>query len=132
MQRKNRTKFVFFRQIFGFGLSGVLGFTVEYILILGGLKLGLGPIIPRILSLPLAILVTFMVNRFISFAQYGPINLKEVFVYYLGMIVGAGTSFLIYTLCIFFHFSILISLVIATCIASGMNFFFSRYLFLKS
>ena len=129
--RINKTKFVLIRQIFGFGFAGVMGFAVEYILISGGLALGLGAITPRVVSLPLAILVTFLINRFFSFAHYAPISLKEVMSYYLGMLGGAAASFLIYTICILSQFSALVSLVIATCIAAGMNFFFSRYLFLK-
>lgn len=129
---KKKKKIFLIRQIIGFGFSGVFGFTVEYIIISVGITLGLGPIIPRCVSLPLAIFVTFIINKFISFAHYMPISFKEVMIYYLAMFAGAGASFFIYTICILSQFSALISLMIATCLAAGINFLFSRYLFLKT
>lgn len=123
--------FSLFRQIAGFGLAGIIGFFIEYSIISVAVMNGYGAVVPRVFSQPLAILVTFFINRYISFDNRSTIALKEIGAYYLGMWTGATASFLFYTLMVFYELSHTKSLIMATLVGAILNFLFSRSLFMK-
>ena len=119
------------RMIIGFCFAGVLGFLVEICLIKSGMFLGLGAIIPRFVSLPVAIVTTFFTNRFISFSNYSPVTVSEILAYFLAMLIGASFSFILYSSLIIMAVGVELSLVIATICTAIANFVMSRRLFLQ-
>ena len=123
--------FSIFRQVSGFGLAGIAGFSVEYSIISISVINGYGPVAPRFISQPLAILVTFFINRYFTFGNSTPLAAKEVGAYYLGMWASAAMSFVIYAILIFYNLTHTKSLIFATFVGAVLNFSFSRFLFLK-
>ena len=119
------------RMIIGFCFAGVLGFLVEICLIKSGMFLGLGAIIPRFVSLPVAIVATFFTNRFISFSNYSPVTVSEILAYFLAMLIGASFSFILYSSLIIMAVGVELSLVIATICTAIANFVMSRRLLLQ-
>jgi putative flippase GtrA len=117
--------------IIGFCFAGVLGFLVEICLIKSGMFLGLGAIIPRFVSMPVAIVTTFFTNRFISFSNYSPVTVSEILAYFLAMLIGASFSFILYSSLIIMAVGVELSLVIATICTAIANFVMSRRLLLQ-
>ena len=116
------------RMIFGFCFAGILGFVAEFSLIQLGIYLGFGAIIPRFISLPTAILITFFVNRLIAFSNFMPITGQEIVSYYAAMMFGATFSLVLYSLLIFINSSVEFCLVVATTCTALLNFMMSRKL----
>ena len=114
--------------IFGFCFAGILGFVAEFSLIQLGIYLGFGAIIPRFISLPTAILITFFVNRLIAFSNFMPITGQEIVSYYAAMMFGATFSLGLYSVLIFMDISVEICLVLTTICTALLNFLMSRKL----
>ena len=55
------------KQMIWFCAAGILGFLVELSIVQVGISMSFGPIWPRFVSLPMAIWVTFLVNKNLSF-----------------------------------------------------------------
>ena len=117
------------RQVIGFGIAGVMGFAVEYFTIKTAIAAGFGAITPRFISLPLAILTTYFINRYLSFAIFIRPDFKEIGMYFLGMLGGAAMNLFIYSVLVLFGQSPFFALVFATLIVAWLNFLFSRFLF---
>ena len=113
---------------FGFLFAGIVGFIAEFSIIQIGIFLGFGPILPRFISLPMAILITFLVNRFIAFSNFTPITGREIISYYIAMVFGAAFSLGLYSVMIFINFSVEFCLVVATICTALLNFIMSRKL----
>ena len=116
------------RMIIGFCFAGILGFLIEFSLIQIGIYLGFGAIIPRFFSLPAAILITFLVNRFVTFSNFTPIAGREIISYYLAMLFGAAFSLGLYSVLILINIRVEICLVVATICTALLNFVMSRKL----
>lgn len=114
--------------IFGFCFAGILGFIAEFSLIQLGLYLDFGAIIPRFISLPTAILITFLANRFIAFSNFTPITGREIIAYYITMLFGAAFSLGLYSVMVLMNVSVTICLVVATICTALLNFVMSRKL----
>ena len=116
------------RMFFGFLFAGIVGFIAEFSLIQMGIFLGFGPILPRFISLPIAILITFLVNRFIAFSNFTPITAREIISYYIAMVFGAAFSLVLYSVLLFTNSSVEFCLVVATTCTALLNFMMSRKL----
>ena len=116
------------RMIFGFCFAGILGFIVEFSLIQIGVYLAFGAIIPRFISLPTAILITFLANRFIAFSNFTPITRREIISYYITMLFGAAFSLGLYSVLVFMNVGVTICLIVATICTAVLNFVMSRKL----
>ena len=116
------------RMIFGFCFAGILGFIAEFSLIQIGLYLDFGAIIPRFISLPTAILITFLANRFIAFSNFTSITGREIIAYYITMLFGAAFSLGLYSVMVLMNVSVTICLVVATICTALLNFVMSRKL----
>lgn len=108
-----------------------MGFAVEYLTITFAITAGFGTILPRVFSLPLAILTTFFINRYLSFGDFTRLNIKEIGVYFTGMLGSAGLSFCVYSGLVLYVLNPGVALVISTVLNASVNFLFSRSLFLK-
>ena len=93
--------------------------------------MGLGAIMPRLVSLPAAIVATFLTNRFISFSNNSPVKGAEIIAYFLAMLVGATFSFILYSSLIIMAVSVDLSLAIATICTAMLNFVMSRKLLMQ-
>ena len=116
-------------QILLFLIVGSLGFIIEVLIIKIGLYFSFGPFISRSVSLPVAIVFTFWMNRSFSFAVKSQPELGEFGQYLLCMTVGAGLNFGIYSLLIQVGFEPLGSLMIAVPCSATFNFTASRIIF---
>lgn len=80
-----------------FGMVGVAGFVVDggllQLLVAGGLA---GPIVARLVSFPTAVLVTWYLNRRITFGDGGPL-LRSLLRYVLVSAVGTTLNFVVYS-----------------------------------
>lgn len=116
------------RMVFGFCFAGILGFIAEFSLIQIGIYLEFGAIIPRFISLPTAILITFLANRSITFSNCTPITGREIISYYITMLLGAAFSLGLYSVLVFMNVSVKTCLVVATICTGLFNFVMSRKL----
>jgi putative flippase GtrA len=86
-----------FNRFLRFSVVGTLGFVVDagvlQILISFG---GLGPILARAISIPTAVLATWLLNRTFTFRSDGP-ALASLVRYIAVSIAGAAVNFAVYT-----------------------------------
>ncbi len=92
------------RQFFKFGLIGVVGFAVDWLMLQVGLSwLGLKPVAAGFFSFPFAVTATWIGNRHFTFREtpkQSPLKqfIKFVIVCAVGLVFNRGT----YTLCVTF------------------------------
>ena len=90
------------KQALWFCVAGVLGFLVEVSILQVGISMSLGPIWPRLLSLPTAIWATYLVNKNLSFKTKAKGDNQYFLSYFFGMLFGAAVNFGIYIAAIIF------------------------------
>jgi putative flippase GtrA len=113
-------------EICGFCMAGVFGFLIDYGILFAGISIGLGPFMPRFISVPVAIMGTFLLNRFVTFRNFSIVRPREIVSYYLAMWLGVIVNLLTYSILVWLHINHLASLVTATFFAAVLNFFSSR------
>ena len=116
-----------------FMVVGVIAFLFEYATIAIGVSyLGIGPIYPRILSLPAAITMTWLLNRRFVFNSEKAPTFLEYFVYSSGMLAGASVNFGCYTLIAltsdFMYQHPFLNLVISTAVSAMFNYCFANFI----
>lgn len=88
--------------VWRFALAGAFGFVVEFIVV--GLLAGNGwpPLFARAVSFPLASLLTWLINRQLTFRDVRALDMsgavREYSRYFSGQLAGALTNVLVYTL----------------------------------
>jgi putative flippase GtrA len=116
-----------------FCLIGSIGFAIEYAIIwFCSTMLGSGTISPRLLSFPIAVFVTWKLNRLFTFRQKSPASLKEFAKYIHSNIISQSTNVVLYCLLSLpaFALPLISSLGVSTLIATFINFLLlSRYAF---
>ena len=117
-------------QIFFFLIVGLLGFFIEVAIIKIGLYLSFGPLVSRVVSLPVAIIFTFWMNRVFSFAVKSQPEFAEFGKYFVCMIAGACLNFGIYSFLVQDGFEPVRSLMVAVVCSASFNFTASRIIFL--
>ena len=120
------------RQFIWFSVAGVLGFLVEVGIIQVGISMSFGPILPRVISLPTAIWITFLVNKNLSFRTEAQNNRNHFFTYFICMLLGAALNFGLYTTAILFGMTPVACLAMAAAVTAIFNFLISRIIFLRS
>ncbi len=107
-----------------FLVVGTVGFIVDAGVLKGILILGGDPILARAISLPIALCVTFVFNKFFAFENETKGNIAKQFAQYIGVsLVGITVNFSVYSgLTYFLQIQPLISLTIASLVALGVNF----------
>ena len=121
------------RQIFGFLAAGISGFILEYVIIsYFVLNFEVNAIAPRFLSFPLAVILTWYMNRRFSFDKQTPPNLAELNRFVRSTALAQATNFLSYSLLLIFmpFLSALVALLIASVISINVSFFlYLKYVF---
>lgn len=117
-----------------FLIVGTVGFIVDAGVLKGILIMGGDPILARAISLPIALCVTFVFNKFFAFENETKDNITKQFAQYIGVsFVGITVNFTVYSgLTYFFEILPLISLTIASIVAMGVNFLGYNQIFKKS
>ena len=121
------------RQIFGFLIAGISGFLLEYAIIYYlVLIFEVNAIAPRFLSFPLAVLLTWYINRRLTFNKQTPPNLPELIRFIKSTALAQAANFLSYSIILInvTYVSPLIALLIASIISINVSFFlYLKYVF---
>ena len=121
------------RQIFGFLIAGISGFLLEYAIIyFFVLNFEVNAIAPRFLSFPLAVLLTWYINRRLTFNKQTPANLSELIRFIKSTALAQAANFLSYSIILInvTYISALIALLIASIISINISFFlYLKYVF---
>jgi len=117
------------KQLIWFCVAGVLGFLIELSILQVGISMSVGPIWPRLLSLPMAIWATFLVNKNLSFKTEAKRDNHYFFSYFIGMLLGAALNFGVYTVAVISGSTPALSLAIAVATTAIFNFATSRFIF---
>ena len=116
-----------------FIIAGIAGFVVEYTLIyVGDTLLQLGPRQPRIVSFPLAVVVTWSINRFVGFQVTTPATFGEFAEYSAGMIGGGLINISVYLVLTYMAIHPLLALVVATATALVWNLLWMKRVFTRA
>ena len=118
-------------QIMRFGVVGTLGFVVDGGMLWGLLAVGLNPYTARALSFPVAVVVTWALNRVWTFASAEKAGKRRQFNRYLAVqLVGAGANYGVYTSIIRIFGAagqtVFIALVIGSFVGMFLNFWGAR------
>lgn len=118
-------------QLVKFGIVGGIGFFVEaFIIYLFNLFSDLNLIIIRFISFPIALLVTWILNRNLTFTSTKNI-ISEFLKYSTTQILGIFINIFFYSICIlsadFFNDFPIMALAVGSGIAMFFNFFVSRF-----
>lgn len=119
-------------QIIRFGAVGGVGFVVDGSLLAVLVGSGVDPYLARALSFPVAVVVTWLLNRNWTFRDSRDASRKGQFRRYLGVqIVGSLTNYLIYSIFITFFGTAAIMVfwgfAIGSAVGSALNFAGARY-----
>ena len=115
------------RQIFGFLIAGISGFLLEYAIIYYFvLNFEVNAIAPRFLSFPLAVLLTWYINRRLTFNKQIPPNLSELIRFVQSTALAQAANFLSYSIILInVPYISALSRFIASIISINVSFFFT-------
>ncbi len=118
-------------QLFGFALAGGLGFVTDAGGLMLGLALGLGPAPARVPAFLAAVVVTWAVNRHLTFRTTAPPSLREFLRYLAAMGLGLAVNYAVYLLALRISDAALaqpvLALIPATAAGMGANFLTARH-----
>lgn len=112
-----------------FTFVGVAGFLTDLTILTLAIKLGTGAILGRVISFTFAVLLTFILNRSITFTSKGDI-LKQFQAYIGASVIGLSLNWFIYYACLQLT-SPQISLAFASGGAMIINFVLYRFIVFK-
>lgn len=114
---------------FRFCIVGAIGFVVDLGLLQLVLSYGYSPIEGRIVSILVALTVTWLLHRYFTFKQTDRRFIPQYSRYILVAVCGAGVNFVIYTgvLIATPNTPAFVALIIASAIALSANYLGSRY-----
>jgi putative flippase GtrA len=116
-----------------FGVVGAIGFLVDAGVLQLLIALGCGPVASRAVSIPVAVLATWLLNRTFTFAaaQAGPAWTS--FMRYCGVsALGAGVNFALYTLLVIASMQPIFALAAGSIAAMFVNYLGSRHFAFKA
>jgi putative flippase GtrA len=113
------------RRVLAFGMVGATGFAVDAGVLASGLHVGLDPLIARIISIGSALLVTYVLNRAVTFGKSDRSVAVEGLRYGGVGLSSAGLNYLIYAglLLTFPRLMPLAALVAASAAAALFSYF---------
>lgn len=120
-------------QVLRFGAVGVIGFLVDGGLLWLLLSLDVSPYLARALSFPVAVVVTWALNRNWTFRDTRHAHPKGQFQRYFGVqVIGALTNYGCYSLIIWIFGmaskTVFLAFVVGSALAAILNFCGARYL----
>lgn len=115
-----------------FGLVGVVGFVVDAGVLQALVTLGgWGPVESRAISVPAAVLATWLLNRSITFRDYEGSAWRSLVRYVAVSAAGASVNFAVYTLLVLASSAMaahpLLPLAVASGVALIVNYLGSRH-----
>ncbi len=125
------------QQIFCFLIVGTIGFIVDG----GGVWLltsltTVSPIIARVPAMSIAIIVTFCLNRSLTFRAHHQSIFKSFIAYLSANAVSQGFNFMLYSLLLlmsaFLYDTPVVALAISSIAAMSLSFVFSKYWVFKA
>ena len=114
-----------FGEALRFGIVGLLAFALDAGVLWLTLRAGVSPYAGRILSLALAIVFTWVLNRTLTFRTKAPPSWREFGAYALQSLAGAGLNYAVYSGVLWAGGTVPLALVLGTGVASVFNF--ARY-----
>ena len=122
-----------YHQILGFLLAGLTGFTIEAGIIHFMINnFSINALAPRLLSFPIAVIATWLINSRFTFKQQSVLSFSEFFRYLNSTVVAQLSNFISYGLLVYYFpmISVLIALIIASLLAMNVSFFlYLKYVF---
>ena len=123
------------KTIFLFLIAGIVGFTIEAVIIFFVTKyLMVNPFLARVLSFPVAVSSTWFINSKFSFRQHSQPSIAKFYRYLNSTILAQLSNFFSYGLIIFYFPMILpiMALIFSSLLAMNISFFlYLRYVFNK-
>lgn len=123
-----------FRQFIKFGMIGVMGFIVDFVMLTVGIEiLHLGRYAAAFFSFPFAITATWLGNRHFTFRGQSRHSAREEFLRFvsvcaLGLVINRGTYSLVITLVPIAYTHPILGLIAGTGTGMFFNFFLSKKL----
>lgn len=122
---------VLLKQVMRFGVVGSVGFVVDGGMLWVLLSSGLNPYVARALSFPVAVVVTWALNRTWTFSAGGGSGKTRQFNRYLGVqLVGVGVNYCVYSISVRTMgesgTAIFLALVLASFVGMFVNFLGAR------
>lgn len=126
------------RQFLRFAVVGVIGFVVDAGLLLLMISAGSGPYLARVVSFPVAVTVTWIVNKRWTFADARPMESQRLQygLYISTQIAGALGNYVVYVICLqavpATPLNVLLALAIGAVAGFVINFAGSRLLVFRA
>ncbi|GAB7024122.1 GtrA family protein [Salidesulfovibrio brasiliensis] len=110
-------------------VGGALGFAVDAGIVLLLEQLAMDPFTSRVFSIIIAIAVTWVYHRNVTFTPAGDGILKELGRYYVSNALGAGVNYTVYSawLILFAPKHLIIPLAVASIVALAFNYVMAKF-----
>lgn len=119
-----------------FGIIGTSALILEVLLISILFKIGIDLKLTRIVSIPLAILFTWYLNRTITFKSRNPKKIRQYGKYLFVILLGISINYSVYLYVLglfkIFNYSYIIALCFGSVSSMFFNFFLSKYVIFKN
>ena len=109
-------------QVLRFGVVGGLAFVVDGGVLWLLIRAGATPYAARVLSIAVAIVVTWALNRTLTFRTAAPPSWREFAAYAVQSLAGALVNYAIYSVVLWAGGPVWVALVLGVGIASAFNF----------
>lgn len=110
-------------QVARFAVVGGLGFVVDASVLWLTLRAGASPYTGRVASMAVATVVTWALNRHLTFRTAAPPTWREFGAYVVQSLLGAGVNYALYAGTIAAGGPVVAALVLGTGVAAVFNFF---------
>ncbi|MGI4876561.1 MAG: GtrA family protein [Janthinobacterium lividum] len=110
-------------QVIRFGITGGLGFVIDAGVLWLLIRAGVSPYAARVASIACAIVLTWWLNRRMTFRTAAPPSWREFGAFFLQSLAGAAVNYAIYSAMLWAGAPVIAGLVVGTAIASVFNFF---------
>ena len=119
-----------------FGIVGTTALIFESCLIFIFFKVGLDPKYSRIITIPLAILLTWHLNRTFTFKNNNKKKIKQYSKYFIVIMFGISINYSVYLYFLELFQTVKLGYIIALCLGSissmFFNFSFSKFIIFKN
>ena len=109
-------------EIARFAGVGLAGFALDYAVLAGMLAVGASPYAGRVPALAASIVLTWVLNRRLTFRTPTPPSWREFGAYALQSLAGAVLNYAVYSAALWAGAPVLAALVLGTGVAAAFNF----------